>query len=372
MENEAVAVLERPDMDAGQMISPRPYCRNVPVIGLGELCRNVLQLFRKQEDISCIVCCDEAEQPLGLLMRDRFYRHLTGRFAADLFYDRPALLFADKLPLICELTMPAEDLLDAALGREDDRFYDCMIMTERGKFYGVLTVQDLMQISRDLQRVTNESRRITVRESHDRVVEIKQSVKRVSTTAERSLRESEIMSGLAKAGRLELEEVKASFTRVLEMTRSQEKQVAELLERAEQISSIAAHIQALAEQSGMLAINASIEAAHAGEHGRGFAVVASEVKKLSEQTKRLSEDIGKSLATVNHLVEQTADTATSTAVEMEESHIRVGKADQTFEELVQSARAVETRGREMYQFSDTAASRTDFVLRELEQLALPE
>ena len=52
-------------------------------------------------------------------------------------------------------------------------------------------------------------------------------------------------------------------------------------------------ITELANQSSLLAMNASIEAAHAGEHGRGFQVVAAEVQSLAKQTRKLSGDISR-------------------------------------------------------------------------------
>lgn len=347
----------------------RFVCRKVPVIGVEVTCRSVLKQFQRQPELPCIVVCDDDHKPLGLLMRDRFFRHLAGRFAADLFDEVSSLRFAQQQPLICELDTPPGELLDLALGREGASFYDGLILTEKGKFYGILTVQDLMQMSRQLQREADEARQAAVRESRDRIVEIERSIAEVAESAKRSLQESERMSGLSAEGRHELEAVKASFARVLDMTRSQEKQMAELLERTKQISSVADHIRSLADQSGMLAMNASIEAAHAGEHGRGFAVVASEVRKLALQTKSFSEDIGDTLGVVNQLIRQTAVTTSSTAEEMAESHGRVGNADETFQALVESARAVEQRGQEMFRSSEAAAGRTRTVLHELQHLA---
>ncbi|MGZ7445178.1 methyl-accepting chemotaxis protein [Paenibacillus sp. TH7-28] len=348
-------------------VDVRTYCRSVPVIGREESCRGVLQRFQRDSDLSCIVLCDESNKPLGILMRDRFYRFLAGRFAADLFYDRPASGFADEHPLVCDLQTPARDVVDAALNREGVHFYEGLIMTENGRFYGILTVQDLMRMSRDLQREADQIRGEVVRGSYSLIKDIEHSVRQVSDSAERSLRESESMSGQAETGRAELEVVKAAFDRVLETSRSQAAQMSELLERTQQISSITASIQALANLSGILALNASIEAAHAGEHGRGFAVVASEIRKLALQTQKLSGEIGETLDIVNRHVQQAAATSGLTAAEMEAGHTRVGKTDETFEALVRSVRSVEAREREMRDAADVAARRTETVLRELEQ-----
>ena len=63
------------------------------------------------------------------------------------------------------------------------------------------------------------------------------------------------------------------------------REILTLSERTQQIGAITATVNDLADQSNLLALNASIEAARAGEHGRGFAVVAEQVRRLSEQSK---------------------------------------------------------------------------------------
>jgi methyl-accepting chemotaxis protein len=80
-----------------------------------------------------------------------------------------------------------------------------------------------------------------------------------------------------------------------------------LAESAKRIDDVVNLIRAIAEQTNLLALNATIEAARAGEAGRGFAVVASEVKALATQTAKATEDISAQITTVQVSTEETVD-----------------------------------------------------------------
>ena len=76
-----------------------------------------------------------------------------------------------------------------------------------------------------------------------------------------------------------------------EDARVSNEKVAQLDESSRKIGEVVSLIQAIAEQTNLLALNATIEAARAGEAGKGFAVVASEVKELANQTSKATEEI---------------------------------------------------------------------------------
>lgn len=106
--------------------------------------------------------------------------------------------------------------------------------------------------------------------------------------------------------------------------------------QTKEISDLVSIIQTVADQTNLLALNAAIEAARAGEHGRGFAVVADEVRKLAEQVAVSIADITGFVTTIQAESKKVSDSLQNGYAEVEEGTAQIKTTGKTFNEISRS------------------------------------
>lgn len=137
--------------------------------------------------------------------------------------------------------------------------------------------------------------------------------KQNASLSEMSSAMTQISSNLSSIDKI-TEKRQAGMNEVIKLLDHQLTLTSKLVEEIEQVStsseSVTAFVQtvdSIASQTSLLAMNASIEAAHAGENGKGFSVIAQEIRKLSEETSKNATKIAETLNQNNVAVKETAD-----------------------------------------------------------------
>ena len=177
-----------------------------------------------------------------------------------------------------------------------------------------LSVGKLLEESTDVVNKTTEKASIIKQEMGTSIDE--------AQTSKKDLEEANVFLKEANQAILSLtEEIKISAATEIELAHK----IQQLSSDTEQVKDVLLVIGDIADQTNLLALNAAIEAARAGEHGRGFAVVADEVRKLAERTQKSLVEINSTISVIVQSIMDSSEQMSTNSKKVEElSHTAVG------------------------------------------------
>jgi len=173
----------------------------------------------------------------------------------------------------------------------------------------------------------------------------------------------------AKEGGHVVEETIHGMNRIAEVVKQSAATVQELGKSSDQIGEIVQVIDDIADQTNLLALNAAIEAARAGEQGRGFAVVADEVRKLAERTTKATKEIATMIKQIQKDTSGAVESMQQGTVEVEAGKLLAEKAGTSLREIIHGAEQVVDIVTQVAAASEEQSSAAEQISKNIESIS---
>ncbi len=176
-------------------------------------------------------------------------------------------------------------------------------------------------------------------------------------------------SGTAAEGGRVVNDAIEGMQRIADVVRTSSETIGKLANSAEEINAITGVINEIADQTNLLALNAAIEAARAGEQGRGFAVVADEVRKLAERTGKATGEITGMIKNIQGSTDEAVKSMESGITEVDAGRELTDKAGASLTEIAGITDRVTDIIRQMTTSSEQQSEAAENIARNIEQIS---
>lgn len=219
------------------------------------------------------------------------------------------------------------DIIEKALLLENASSELSSVSTDTGR-----SAMEVARAADELATASSEqSRQVT--EAVEIIQQLSEMVIQVTQDAQRIADASGKVAESAELGQKVTNDVAQEINALFSSTKEAAEVINSLINTSEEISGITSMIEGIAEQTSLLALNASIEAARAGEHGKGFAIVAKETAKLAEQSKQSTRLISELIMQMKVRSDQAVEAMQQGIMRAESGKNLAEKATVTFQEI---------------------------------------
>jgi methyl-accepting chemotaxis protein len=176
-------------------------------------------------------------------------------------------------------------------------------------------------------------------------------------------------SDLATEGAYVVQETVTGMNRISERVKETAATLEKLGARSDQIGEIVGTIEDIADQTNLLALNAAIEAARAGEQGRGFAVVADEVRALAERTTKATKEIAQMIKAIQHETTGAVAAMEEGVKEVERGTRDAAKSGTALDDILNQINAVSMEINQIATAAEEQTATTTEINNNLQQIA---